>query len=60
VFITDRGRPAHVLLRIEDYRRLRGEKKVSLLEALSQSAKSRDFEFEPSKLGKVTKSADLN
>lgn len=25
VFITDRGRPAHVLLSIEDYRRLSGE-----------------------------------
>jgi len=25
VFITDRGRPAHVLLSIEDYRRLAGE-----------------------------------
>ena len=24
VFITDRGRPAHVLLRIEDYERLTG------------------------------------
>jgi prevent-host-death family protein len=26
VFITDRGRPAHVLLTIEDYRRLSGSK----------------------------------
>lgn len=26
VFITDRGRPAHVLLTIEDYRRLTGTK----------------------------------
>lgn len=25
VFITDRGRPAHVLLSIEDYRRLTGQ-----------------------------------
>ena len=25
VFITDRGRPAHVLLTIEDYRRLTGQ-----------------------------------
>ena len=25
VFITDRGRPAHVLLSIEDYRRLLGQ-----------------------------------
>jgi prevent-host-death family protein len=26
VFITDRGRPAHVLLSIEEYRRLLGER----------------------------------
>jgi len=33
VFITDRGRPAHVLLSIEDYRRLSGEQRsiVNLL-----------------------------
>ena len=60
VFITDRGRLAHVLLKIEDYRRLRGEKKMSLLKALSQSGKGDDFEFEPSKLGQVTRPADLD
>lgn len=27
VFITDRGRPAHVLLTIEEYRRLTGEER---------------------------------
>ena len=34
VFITDRGRPAHVLLTIAEYERLSGRKK-SLAEALS-------------------------
>ncbi len=33
VFITDRGRPAHVLLTIEDYHRLTGGN-MSLAEAL--------------------------
>lgn len=33
VFITDRGRPAHVLLSIEDYERLTSPRR-SLLEAL--------------------------
>lgn len=37
VFITDRGRPAHVLLTIEDYRRITGKKK-SLADALSNPA----------------------
>ena len=34
VFITDRGRPAHVLLSIDDYRWLAGDRR-SLAEALS-------------------------
>jgi prevent-host-death family protein len=34
VLITDRGRPAHVLLSIQDFRRLTGQRR-SLLQALS-------------------------
>jgi prevent-host-death family protein len=34
VFITDRGRPAHVLLSIEEYQRLTGKKR-SVVDALS-------------------------
>ena len=57
VFITDRGRPAHVLLTIEDYRRLTGES-MSLAEALDHPA-SADLEFEPPHLNVVFKPADL-
>ena len=46
VFITNRGRPAHVLLTIEDYRRLLGNR-VSLLQALEQAGKAADFPFDP-------------
>lgn len=35
VFITDRGRPAHVLLSYAEYRRLAGQRR-SLVEALSR------------------------
>jgi len=49
VFITDRGRPAHVLLTIEDYRRLTGGD-ISLAEALAQPGNA-DFEFKPPRLG---------
>jgi prevent-host-death family protein len=49
VFITDRGRPAHVLLTIEDYQRLAGSK-LSLAEALAQSGVP-DFEFTPPRAG---------
>lgn len=36
VFITTRGKPAHVLLSIEDYRRLAGERR-NLADALSMA-----------------------
>jgi prevent-host-death family protein len=48
VFITDRGRPAHVLLTIEDYRRLAGGN-MSLAEALAQA--NEDFAFDPPRVG---------
>ncbi|MCW5222777.1 type II toxin-antitoxin system Phd/YefM family antitoxin [Verminephrobacter aporrectodeae] len=38
VFITDRGRPALALLRIEDYYRLAGEKPRTLLDAMDAIA----------------------
>jgi PHD/YefM family antitoxin component YafN of YafNO toxin-antitoxin module len=57
VFITNRGRPAYVLLTIEDYRRLTGET-MSLAEALDHPA-SADFEFEPHRLNIGLKPADF-
>jgi prevent-host-death family protein len=46
VFITDRGRPAHVLLSIDEYRRLTG-KGMSLAEALAQThVKGADIDFD--------------
>ena len=58
VFITDRGRPAHVLLTIEDYQRLTGEH-MSLLRALEQGGAEADFAFEPTPLALSLRSADL-
>ncbi|HZZ36737.1 MAG TPA: type II toxin-antitoxin system Phd/YefM family antitoxin [Caulobacteraceae bacterium] len=58
VFITDRGRPAHVLLTIEDYERLT-ESSLSLARALAQPGDS-DFDFEPPRLGdRIFKPADF-
>jgi prevent-host-death family protein len=57
VFITDHGRPAHVLLTIEDYRRLAGVT-MSLAEALAQPGHA-DFEFKPPRFGGVVKRADF-
>ena len=47
VFITDRGKPAHVLLSIEDYRRLTGRRR-SLAGALSMVGLA-DIDFEPAR-----------
>ena len=48
VFITDRGRPAHVLLSIEDYRKITGEEK-SIVELLAMPGIA-DIDFEPPRL----------
>ena len=48
VFITDCGKPAHVLLSIEDYRRLVGERR-SLVGALSMAGVA-DIDFAPQRL----------
>jgi len=45
VFITDRGKPAHVLLSTEDYRRLAGQGR-SLVGALSMPALA-NIDFDP-------------
>jgi prevent-host-death family protein len=51
VFITDRGRPAHVLMTIEEYRAISGKKKKkSLAEALAMP-NAGEVEFEPPRLG---------
>ncbi len=49
VFITDRGRPAHVLLTIEDYQRLT-QKGQNILEMLS-CPEAVAIDFEPPILG---------
>ncbi|BBU28093.1 antitoxin [Burkholderia sp. THE68] len=49
VFITDRGRPAHVLLSIEEYQRLAGKKR-SLVDLLSMPGLADiDVDFSPSR-----------
>lgn len=59
VFITDRGRPAHVLLKIEDYQKLLGGT-TTLLEAIEQPEDGA-FAFHPPKLvGAISRPADLS
>ena len=58
VFITDRGKPAHVLLTIEAYRRLTGPQK-SILDLLADPGAA-DVSFEPGRLRDLTRPVDLS
>ena len=58
VFITDRGKPAHVLLSIDEYRRLASQRR-NLAEALSMSGLA-DIEFEPHRASIPTTAPDLD
>jgi hypothetical protein len=49
VFITDRGRPAHVLLSIEEYRKI-ANKGGNILDMLAMPGVG-DIDFEPPRLG---------
>ena len=57
VFITDRGKPAHVLLSIEDYRRLTGRNR-SLADALSMAGLA-EIELAPARARIASAPADL-
>ncbi|HEX3363514.1 type II toxin-antitoxin system Phd/YefM family antitoxin [Phenylobacterium sp.] len=49
VIITDRGRPSHVLLSFEEYRKLTGTGQ-SLLDIVAQDVDD-DFDFDPPRMG---------
>jgi prevent-host-death family protein len=62
VFITDRGRPAHVLLTIDEYRKLSSKpsaKHRTLLDALAMDEED-DFEFEIPKFDEHPAPPDLD
>ena len=58
VFITDRGRPAHVLLSFEDYQRLTKQRR-NIADALAMPG-SADIEFEPLRVTIETRPADFS
>ena len=58
VIITDRGRPAHVLLSIEEYRRLTASRR-NIVEALSMPGLS-GVEFEPPRVTIESRVPDLS
>lgn len=58
VFITDRGRPAHVLMSFEDYQRLTKQRR-NIADALAMPAGA-DIEFEPPRGTIGTRPADFS
>lgn len=59
VIITDRGRPTHVLMTHEEYRRL-AQRGMTLLEALTPPD-GQDFDFDPPRLSdKFLKPAEFD
>lgn len=57
VFITNRGRPAHVLLTIEEYQKLTGE--TACIADLLAMPGVEDIEFDPKRAGTIYRPADL-
>ena len=58
VFITDRGKPAHVLLSIEDYRRITGKHR-NIVDTLSMPGLA-DIEFDPPHSHELAREADFS
>lgn len=58
VLITDRGKPAHVLLSFEDYQRLVGQRR-NIADALAMPGIA-DIEFEPPRVCIGIKGADFS
>jgi prevent-host-death family protein len=58
VFITDRGKPAHVLLSIEDYRRITGSHR-KIADALAMPGLA-DIEFDPPRVNIGIRPADFS
>jgi prevent-host-death family protein len=58
VFITDRGRPAHVLLSIEEYRKITG-KHASIVDLLGDP-KAAAVDFKPLRLTRLHRFTDLS
>ena len=58
VFITDRGRPAHVLLTFEDYQRLTGSQD-SIIDLLGLPLEEANVEFETTMPRELARPADL-
>ena len=60
VFITDRGRPAFALLKIDDYYRIIGKDETTLLDVMDAIPGGERIEFEPPRLNIQLHTAELD
>jgi prevent-host-death family protein len=58
VFITDRGKPAHVLLSISEYKKITSKKK-NILELL-YSPEAAEIEFEAPRMGTISRPVEFD
>lgn len=58
VFITDRGRPAHVLMTFEEYQRITRQRR-NIADALAMPGTA-EIEFEPPRMTIETRPADFS
>ncbi len=59
VFITDRGRPAFALLKIDDYYRIAGHGDSTLLDVMDSIPGGEWFDFEPPRLELQSRPVDF-
>ncbi len=60
VFITDRGRPAFALLKIEDYYSLAGRGTQTLLSVMDAIPSGEDIDFNPRRLSIESRAASFD
>lgn len=60
VFITDRGRPAFALLKIDDYYRIAGQSELSLLDVMDGIPGGDGIDFNPPRLNLQIQSASFD
>ncbi len=60
VFITDRGRPAFALLKIDDYHRLTGKADETLFDVMNAIPSGEGIEFAPPRMNLVSQEVNFD
>ncbi len=60
VFITDRGRPAFALLKIDDYHRLSGKAEETLFDLMNAIPGGEGIEFNPPRMNLISQEVNFD